>query len=119
MKRARSASPASSSTTEACEIPTDASSSRGFTIRGNRSADGRTNSAPAWNTVKSGTRMPWKARIFLLIDLLRATSSPVGGLPVCCHPCISNTAATAYSCCAFPRKLSQPLKTSSGWNAAS
>ena len=77
------------------------------------------NSAPAWNTVKSGTRMPWKARIFLLIDLLRATSSPVGGLPVCCHPCISNTAATAYSCCAFPRKLSQPLKTSSGWNAAS
>ena len=83
MKRARSARLSSSATTEACAIPTEASSSSGFTISGDRSAEGRTNSAPGGNTAKSGTRIPWNARIFLLIDLLRATSSPVGEEPVC------------------------------------
>src|SRR5437879_5076899 len=41
MNLTRAPRSASSSTTEACEIPTDASSSNGFTMSGNRSSDGR------------------------------------------------------------------------------
>src|SRR6266571_2763246 len=73
----RSARLASSSTTDACAMPTDASSSSGLTISGKRSSDGRTGFSPGWHSANAGTRIPWYARIFLVSDLLRATSSAV------------------------------------------
>jgi hypothetical protein len=82
MNRTRSSRLASSWTTEAWAMPTEASSSSGLTIRGYRTAEGRRNGSPVWNTANSGTRMPWNRRIFLLIDLLRATSRAVAGEPV-------------------------------------
>ena len=58
MNFTRSARSESSSTTDACEMPTEASSSRGFTIRGNRSAEGRTGFPPGWNSANAGKRIP-------------------------------------------------------------
>src|SRR6058998_1689793 len=67
---------------EVREMPTDASSSSGFTMSGNRSSDGRTGFSPGRNSANAGTRISWSARIFLVSDLLRATSRPVGDDPV-------------------------------------
>ncbi len=63
-------------------MPTEASSKSGFTMSGNRSSDGRTGFSPGRNSANVGTRISWWARIFLVSDLLRATSSPVGDDPV-------------------------------------
>src|SRR2546430_7057663 len=60
MNLTRAPRSASSSTTEACEIPTDASSSNGFTMSGNRSSDGRSGFSPGRNSANAGTRMPWR-----------------------------------------------------------
>ena len=82
MNFTRSARLPSSSTTDAWAMPIDASSSKGLTISGKRSSEGRSGFSPGWNSAKAGTRMPWYARIFFVSDLLRATSSPVGDEPV-------------------------------------
>src|SRR5256712_5088477 len=62
--------------------PSEASSNSGFTMSGKRSSDGRTGFSPGRNSANAGTRISWCARIFLVSDLLRATSSPVGDDPV-------------------------------------
>ena len=78
----RSASPAWSCTTDAWAMPADASLWSGFTIRGNRTLSGTASASPGRQVTNPGTRMPWYARTFLLIALLRETSSASGGEPV-------------------------------------
>src|SRR5258706_16363313 len=86
MNSTRWAREGSSSTTDAWAIPIDASSSSGFTIRGNRSSDGRTSLSPSWNSANAGTRMPGYVRIFLVGDVLRSIGSADGDEPVDVEP---------------------------------
>ena len=58
MKRTRSFSLSSSSTTEACEMPIEASCVSDFTISGNCRRFGRWIARPTRNTANSGTGMP-------------------------------------------------------------
>ncbi len=57
MKRTRSASFSSESTTDACAMPTDACSMSDFTMSGKASRGGRFTFRPIGNTANSGTRM--------------------------------------------------------------
>ena len=59
MKRTRSSSLASSSTTEAWEIPIDASRVSDLTMSGNPSRRGLRTARPRGTTTKSGTGIRW------------------------------------------------------------
>ena len=59
MNCTRRASCSSFSTTDACEMPVDASKNSDFTISGKRSRFGSTGCRPRRTTVKSGTGMRW------------------------------------------------------------
>ena len=59
MKRTRSSSFASSSTTEACEMPIEASRVRDLTMSGKPSRRGRRTAGPRGNTTKSVTGIRW------------------------------------------------------------
>jgi hypothetical protein len=63
-------------------MPSDASDASGLTISGNRSPSSPLGFSPTRYERNPGTLMPWNASTFLLIDLLRVTSSASGGAPV-------------------------------------
>ena len=94
MNVTRSLSASSSRTTDACAMPTDASSSSGLTISGKRRSLGRCVLAPRGQTMKCGIRIPWYANTFLVSALSRASISPSDDAPVYGRPSMSSTAAT-------------------------
>jgi hypothetical protein len=76
MKRTRSASFSSSSTTEACEMPAEASRVSDFTISGNARGFGRFTARPRGKIAKLGDAMRWKLRSFLVRALSRPSIRP-------------------------------------------
>ena len=81
MKATRSASASSSRTTEARAMPTEASSSTGFTIRGKRRSLGGGRAMPSSISMKRGVRTSWWFSTILVSALWRARMSPVGAGP--------------------------------------
>ena len=82
MNVTRSFSFSSVSTTDACEMPIDASCVSDFTISGKLSRLGRRIGRPIRKTSNSGTGIRWYASSFFDSDLSRASSSPRGLQPV-------------------------------------
>ena len=119
MKRTRSSSFSSSSTTEACEMPIEASSVRDFTISGKRSRRGLLTRRPRGNTRSrraacGGTRAPsWRAPC-------RATAPARASCSRCRGPSASSRYATTLaSQIDTSSKASTRLKAICGWKSAS
>ena len=78
----RSDRASSSRTTEARAMPTEASSSTGFTISGKRRSLGRRQGDPFSISMKRGVRTSWWFSTILVSALWRDSISPAGSAPV-------------------------------------